>query len=65
MRRNAALAMMCAASVALCATTRPAEEATDEERKVPPPEPVKPRANLPGETNRQLAARLAAERTLS
>ncbi len=45
-----------------------ADEMADEERKTPPPEPdlIYPperSPNLPGETNRQLAARLKAEAT--
>lgn len=47
---------------AMCVTPAPADEMTDEERKTPPPEPVSPPSplylNLPGETNRQFAARM-------
>jgi len=55
------LASLCA-SMALCAVPASAEDMTEEQRKTPPPEPKrKPVAdNLPGETNRQFAARMKA-----
>ena len=41
---------------------RPEIDMTDEERKAPPPAaPPETPKNLPGETNRQFAARLQAE----
>jgi len=65
MRRhpNALIAMTLAGTLAMCAPARSADEMTDEERKTPPPEPkpASPPENLPGETNRQFAARMKAE----
>jgi len=46
-------------------SARPLDEMTEGERKTPPPpkpEPEKPK-NIPGETNRQFAARMKAEKT--
>lgn len=69
MRRhpNALYAMSFAGMLAACATPRPSEEMTDEERKTPtpPPAPEPVPTNLPGETNRQFAARLKAARKAS
>jgi hypothetical protein len=63
--RNSGLAAMLIAGMALAVTPRPAAEMTDEERKTPAePDLVYPpetKANLPGETNRQYAARLKLE----
>lgn len=57
------LGAMLVAGLALCATPRAADERTEEERKtpLPPPEPKPVAKNLPGETNRQFAARMKAE----
>lgn len=55
------LASLCA-SMALCAVPPPVDDMADEERKTPPPPNPEPApTNLPGETNRQFAARMKAE----
>ena len=57
----ALLASMSAAAMAMVVTPRQADEMTEEERKMPLPEPApeKP-TNLPGESNRAFAARMKA-----
>jgi hypothetical protein len=46
----------------LAAAVRPSDEidVTDKPRKTPPSKPAPPPQNLPGETNRQFAARMKA-----
>lgn len=54
------IAALIAASAAALHLARVTDEMTEEERKTPPPppKPAGPPENQPGETNRQLAARL-------
>lgn len=60
----ALLAGMSAAAMAMVVTPRHPDEMTEEERKtpLPEPEPEKP-TNLPGETNRQFAARMKQDQS--
>lgn len=60
---NARLAMTLGAMLLTCAAPAIAGPAPEEERKTPPPppKPTSPPENLPGETNRQFAARMKAE----
>ena len=71
MRRhpNALIAMTYAGMLAACAAPVAASGDTEEERKTPPPSPTPEPApapaatNLPGETNRQFAARMKAAKS--
>jgi hypothetical protein len=57
--------MTFATALSLCAAPRSADEMTEDERKTPPePDlgyPPEAKANRPGETNRQYAARMKLE----
>ncbi|HYC66677.1 hypothetical protein [Brevundimonas sp.] len=63
MHPNARIATTFAAALAVCATPRPTEESKKRDTPAPPePKPEPAPTNLPGETNRQFAARLKAAR---
>jgi hypothetical protein len=63
--RRSVVARTVGIAALMALSARPLDDMTEDERKTPPspkPEPEKPK-NLPGETNRQFAARMKAEKT--